>query len=136
MYLLDTPGVMTPYVPNAMAMLKLALVACVSEKLFDTVILADFLLYTLNQRDPSVYKEWSEATNDVDDLLEKTARKTGRLAKQGAVEQESAARFLLHRYREGKFGHFCLDKVAECSEMEQIWKSQFKQYQHLLTKSR
>lgn len=112
-YLLDTPGVFMPYVPSATAMLKLALCGAVKDTLVPAPLLADYLLFRLNQLDPRAYSTYCEPTNDVDDLLMAIARKTGRLGKGGVVDIEAAALWLIQRWRQGTMGRFGLDGVDE-----------------------
>ncbi|KAF1808228.1 P-loop containing nucleoside triphosphate hydrolase protein [Eremomyces bilateralis CBS 781.70] len=119
-YILDTPGVFIPYVPDATAMLKLALCGCVKDGIVPSETLADYLLYQLNLRDPSLYAEYSPPTNDVAVLLEGVARRTGRLVKGGQADMEGAAGWLVQRWRNGVVGRFVLDDVSE--EGVRAWK--------------
>lgn len=112
-YLLDTPGVFMPYVPDADAMLKLALCGSVKDTIIPPFNLADYLLYHVNLRDPGVYSEYSHPTNDAMALLDAIARKTGRLQKGGVPDMEGAALWMIQRWRNGHLGSFTLDDVTE-----------------------
>ncbi|KAL8790109.1 MAG: hypothetical protein Q9213_000811 [Squamulea squamosa] len=111
-YLMDTPGVFIPYVPNAEAMLKLALCGSVKDTIIAPTTLADYLLYHFNMYDPSVYKEYESPTNDTTQLLDAIARKTGRLQKGGAPDIEASALWMIQRWRNGHFGRFPLDEIT------------------------
>ncbi|KAH7021807.1 P-loop containing nucleoside triphosphate hydrolase protein [Macrophomina phaseolina] len=111
-YLVDTPGVFVPYVPNADAMLKLALCGSVKDTVIAPVTLADYLLFHVNLVDPTLYAEYHEPTNDVVPLLEAVATKTGRLGVGGVPDTEAAALWVIQRWRTGHFGHFMLDNVT------------------------
>ncbi|KAL8709543.1 MAG: hypothetical protein Q9225_007439 [Loekoesia sp. 1 TL-2023] len=111
-YLMDTPGVFIPYVPNAEAMLKLALCGSVKDTIIAPTTLADYLLYHLNLYDPSVYGEYESPTNDIVQLLDALARKTGRLQKGGTPDLEASALWLIQRWRNGHLGRFVLDEVT------------------------
>ena len=115
-YVIDTPGVFIPYVPNAESMLKLALCGCVKDTIIPATILADYLLYRLNLVDPALYMEYSRPTNDVTEFLDKVARKTGRLNKGGGhggtPDLEASALWMVQRWRDGKLGKFVLDDVS------------------------
>ncbi|KAK3622463.1 Mitochondrial GTPase 1 [Elasticomyces elasticus] len=113
--LLDTPGVFIPYVPDASAMLKLALCGSVKDNVIPPFTLADYLLFHLNLQSPGLYSDYSEPTNDVMALLDATARKTGRLMKGGEPDWESTAMWMVQRWRNGHLGRFCLDEVTEAS---------------------
>lgn len=113
-YLLDTPGVFIPYVPDAEAMMKLALCGSVKDTIIPPVMLADYLLYAINlYSSPRVYAEYCEPTNDVVQLLEAVARKTGRLGKGGVADTEATALWIIQRWRQGFLGRFLLDVVDE-----------------------
>ncbi|KAI4186964.1 MAG: hypothetical protein L6R41_003121 [Letrouitia leprolyta] len=111
-YLMDTPGVFIPYVPNAEAMLKLALCGSVKDTIIAPTTLADYLLYHLNRYDPHIYGEYEQPTNDIIQLLDALARKTGRLQKGGTPDLEAAGLWLIQRWRNGHLGRFSLDEVT------------------------
>ncbi len=114
-YLLDTPGVFIPHVPDAEAMMKLALCGSVKDTIIPPVMLADYLLFHINHHSPSLYAAYSPPTNDIVDLLTEIARKTGRLGKGGTVDTEGSALWMVQRWRNGHLGKFLLDDVSENS---------------------
>ena len=118
-YLVDTPGVFIPHVPDAETMLKLALCGCVKDSIIPYEILADYLLYRTNLESPTKYRKWSEPTNSVHDLLERLGRQIGKLMPGGAVDTEAAAIWWIQRWRSGT-GSFMLDKVDEDSLQNKI----------------
>lgn len=111
-YLVDTPGVFIPYVPDAEAMMKLALCGSVKDSIIPPVLLADYLLYHINRVDPQLYAQYSEPTNDIVALLDAIAKKTGRLAKGGKVDFEATALWMIQRWRTGHMGRFLFDEVS------------------------
>lgn len=112
-YLLDSPGVFIPYVPDAHAMMKLALCGSVKDTIISPILLADYLLYHINLHSPTLYSEYSSPTNDIIPLLSAIAEKTGRLGKGGKFDQEAAALWMVQRWRQGQLGRFGLDEVTE-----------------------
>lgn len=110
-YLLDTPGVFIPYVPDSEAMLKLALCGSVKDTIISPVMLADYLLYHINRHSPALYAEYCPPTNDITELLEAIAKKTGRLGKGGSADTEATAIWMVQRWRQGHLGRFLLDEV-------------------------
>lgn len=110
-YVLDTPGVFMPYVPDAGNMLKLALCGCVKDSVISPVTLADYLLYHINLHDPDVYKRWSAATNDIQFLLDSFSRQTGLLSKGGVPNTDLAALHFIQKWRAGDLGKFLLDDL-------------------------
>ncbi len=117
-YVLDTPGVFVPYVPDAETMLKLALCGSVKDTIVAPTTIADYLLYHLNLHSPSLYSMFAEATNDIATVLDGVARKQGRLKKGGEVDMEAAALQFIQRWRAGEMGKFVLDDVKEDSLQE------------------
>ncbi|KAF2144092.1 uncharacterized protein K452DRAFT_316843 [Aplosporella prunicola CBS 121167] len=111
-YLVDTPGVFVPYMPNAESMLKLALCGSVKDTIIPPTTLADYLLFHINKIDPTLYAEYHEPTNEVIPLLEAIARKTGRLGAGAVPDTEAAALWMIQRWRTGHIGHFILDEVS------------------------
>jgi ribosome biogenesis GTPase A len=112
-YVLDTPGVFVPYVPDAESMLKLALCGNVKDTIIPPTTIADYLLFHLNLQDPRLYSVFSPPTDDVFVVLDGLARKQGRLKKGGVPDFESAALQFVQRWRNGHMGRFILDKVTE-----------------------
>ena len=112
-YVLDTPGVFVPYVPDAESMLKLALCGTVKDTVIPPTSIADYLLFHINLYDPFLYSAFSEPTNDIQELLDKLARKEGRLKKGGIPDLEASALRLIQKWRAGDLGKFVLDQVDE-----------------------
>ncbi|KAJ9622176.1 uncharacterized protein PV06_05385 [Exophiala oligosperma] len=112
-YVLDTPGVFVPYVPDAESMLKLALCGSVKDTIIPPTTIADYLLFHLNLNDPTLYNMFSGPTNDIFVVLEALARKQGRLKKGGLPDFESSALQFVQRWRSGQMGRFILDTVTE-----------------------
>lgn len=111
-YLVDTPGVFMPYVPDAEAMLKLALCGSVKDTIISPTMLADYLLYRINLVSPDLYAEYHMPTNDIIPLLGAVAEKTGRLQKGGVPDIDASALWIIQRWRTGHFGRFVLDEVT------------------------
>lgn len=114
-YLMDTPGVFVPYMPNAESMLKLALCGSVKDTVIAPTTLADYLLYHLNLCNSALYAEYCQPTNDIMEFLEALAKKTGRLQKGGTPEFDASALWMIQRWRNGHLGRFVLDKVTEAN---------------------
>lgn len=118
-FVLDTPGVFVPYVSDAHAMLRLALVGCVKDGLIPWLTVADFLLYHLNLRDPTGASYASVSggppTNDVHEFLAGVARRTGKLVKGSGESLEAAADWVVRRWRAGGLAdaRFVLDSVTD-----------------------
>lgn len=114
-YLVDTPGVFVPFIPDAEAMLKLALVGSVKDTIIAPTTLADYLLFHMNKNlnGKEIYGEYCPPTNDVVGFLERVCMKTGRLGKGGVPDLDAAALWIIQRWRQGNLGTFVLDEVTE-----------------------
>lgn len=119
-YVVDTPGVFVPYVSDPISMLKLALAGCVKDGLVPAAVVADYLLFVLNRRDPALYAKYCPPTNDVDEFLAAVARRTGKLLKGGVLGVDRAADWIVQEWRRGNLGRFCLDDVTEESLAEAV----------------
>lgn len=121
-YLVDTPGVFVPFVPDAEAMLKLALVGSVKDTIIAPTTLCDYLLFHINlqYQGPELYKEYCEPTNDIVVFLEGVCKKTGRLGKGGVPDLDAAALWIIQRWRQGAMGRFVLDECEEGSLEEKM----------------
>lgn len=112
-YLVDTPGVFVPYVPDAESMLKLALVGSVKDTIINPITLADYLLYHINNYKPEIYAEYCGPTNEIGELLEAMSHKTGRLQKGGSPDVDATAIWMIQRWRQGHLGKFVLDEITK-----------------------
>ena len=118
-YLIDTPGVFVPFVPDPETMLKLSLVGCVKDTIVPLETCVDYLLYRMNLVDPGLYGQWCEPTNEVRVFLEGVAKKTGRLGRGACLDLEAAALWVLQMWRTGQLGRVVLDDVTSVTLAEQ-----------------
>lgn len=121
-YVIDTPGVFVPHVPDAEVMLKLMLCGCVGDGIGDPVLLADYLLWQMNLKvGPEAYARLGypvlagAGTNSVKELLDFIAKRTGRLKARGRVDYEGAAMWFVRHWRKGGLGKFVLDDVDDAA---------------------
>ncbi|KAG0055821.1 Mitochondrial GTPase [Linnemannia elongata] len=113
-YLIDTPGVMIPHIPDPVSAIKVALTGAISDHLSDEEVIADYLLFQLNQaQDYSYAKLYNvkEPTDDIKVFLPQVAKYIGALKKGGEYNLPAAAQFLVKQYRLGKLGRFTLDDI-------------------------
>ncbi|KAJ4147730.1 hypothetical protein LMH87_002237 [Akanthomyces muscarius] len=114
-FLMDSPGIFQPYVEDGETMIKVALAHGIKKGLIHDEILADYLLYTMNRRDPTLYKRYCEPTNDIGEFLTAVAKKDGKLRTGGVPNIPEAAARVLSQWREGKLGRYVLDDLSETS---------------------
>lgn len=112
-YVIDTPGVFVPYVPDAESMLKLALVGSVKDTILHPTTIADYMLFHINKNDPTVYSNYCAPTNNILDLLAAVGRRTGKLVRGGAPDIEASALWMVQRWRQGSLGQFLLEDVTQ-----------------------
>ncbi|KAI9483057.1 MAG: P-loop containing nucleoside triphosphate hydrolase protein [Benjaminiella poitrasii] len=127
-YLIDTPGVMVPYIEDPVRSLKVAVTGGIRDHLSDEQVMADYILYRLNEFGAYDYATWfnlpdHQPTNSIDDLLKGVAKRIGAIAKGGELDLTLAAKFFLKQYRAGKLGQFTLDDVSPAS-LEHFFETQ------------
>jgi len=119
-YVLDTPGVLSPVIRNVETGLKLALCATLQDHLVGEDIIADYLLYWLNKNnnfDYVSYLNCDEPTDDIRIALAKAAIHRHANIKyrnfDGAYiyrpDIQGMARNFLNAFRTGVFGKILLD---------------------------
>ncbi|PFH59197.1 hypothetical protein XA68_12681 [Ophiocordyceps unilateralis] len=111
-YVIDTPGIFMPYVHDGETMIKLALTNGIKKGLIPDDILADYLLYCMNRWKPSLYRRYSEPTNDINEFLVAVAKREGKLKARGVPDLHEAASLVLSRWREGRLGRFVIDDLS------------------------
>ncbi|KAI7833569.1 P-loop containing nucleoside triphosphate hydrolase protein [Kickxella alabastrina] len=117
-YLLDTPGVMMPHIPDPLTAIKVALSGGIKDNIADESVLADYLLFRLNRMDHLDYCAVlgiDEPTDDVNTLVEQLAKKIGALRHGGEIDVDKTLHYFLRTYRQGLFGRLCLDDLDEKS---------------------
>lgn len=122
-YLIDTPGIMIPFVPNSTTMLKLGLVNCIKDSIIDPITLADYLLFVLNLNDNGTsYSEHYRtcSTNEIEGLLAEIGKRKGKLKRGGEVDIDAAAKVFIQDFRDGKLGQICLDAIFPGALQERI----------------
>ncbi|PVV00144.1 hypothetical protein BB559_000087 [Furculomyces boomerangus] len=122
-YIYDTPGVMMPFIPNPINSLKVALTGGIKDDVADVEIMADYLLYRLNQFGSNIYVEkfgLEKPTDDISFLLNHLAKRIGALQSGGIPQLLTAANFFLTQYRMGKLGKFCLDEIDYDNVLKEI----------------
>lgn len=122
-YILDTPGVMLPKIKDHEMGMKLALCSCFQDHLVGPDLIADYLLYWLNQHRNFTYLDkvgLDEPTDDITHALLACATKLGKIVRvkdfatnqiEMKLDLRSAARYFVTAFREGEFGKVCLDRV-------------------------
>lgn len=119
-YVLDTPGVVSPTIKNVETGLKLALCATLQDHLVGEEIIADYLLYWFNKNnyfDYVSYLNCDEPSDDIRIVLAKAAihRKSSikYLNFDGSYiyrpDMQGMARNFLNAFRTGVFGKVLLD---------------------------
>ncbi|KAJ2004041.1 Mitochondrial GTPase 1 [Coemansia thaxteri] len=122
-YLVDTPGVMMPHIPDPITALKVALTGkCgIKDNIADESVLADYLLFRLNRFDAVEYVHYcgclgiEQPTDDINELVAMLAQKIGALRRGGEIDVDKTLQFFLRTYRQGRFGRLCLDDLDEKS---------------------
>ncbi|KAF2068203.1 hypothetical protein CYY_010473 [Polysphondylium violaceum] len=116
-YLVDTPGIMIPgNLEDTEKALTLSLLGSISEKIVPLHVVADFLLYKLNQLNNTKYLTAFELdpkkpTDDINELLNHICIKKKMLLTNNEPDLDQAAKYFITQYRDAKFGCFTLDTI-------------------------
>ncbi|XP_075073282.1 mitochondrial ribosome-associated GTPase 1 [Mixophyes fleayi] len=122
-YLLDTPGVLPPRIESVETGMKLALCGTILDHLVGEDIIADYLLYTLNEHQQYRYVEHYELEgpcSNIETLLKKIAIKLGKTQTVKAItgvgnvnitvpNYTAAAYDFIRTFRKGHLGRVTLD---------------------------
>ncbi|XP_068111428.1 mitochondrial ribosome-associated GTPase 1 [Hyperolius riggenbachi] len=122
-YLFDTPGVLSPRIENVETGMKLALCGTILDHLVGEDIIADYLLYTLNNYPQHRYVKHYELEgpcSNIETLLKKIAVKLGKTQKVKALtgvgdvnitipDYSAAAYEFIRAFRKGVLGRVTLD---------------------------
>lgn len=113
-YVIDTPGIMLPNILDQDVALKLALLSTMKDEQVGEELIADFLLYTLNKHGNFSYVDklkMAGPSDNIDVVLDATARRIGALQAGGVPNPTAAAKYLIQKYREGYFGRMTLESI-------------------------
>ncbi|XP_069871509.1 mitochondrial ribosome-associated GTPase 1-like [Dipodomys merriami] len=124
MFLLDTPGVLSPRIESVEVGLKLALCGTVLDHLVGEETMADYLLFTLNQHGVLRYVQHyslGSACDDIERVLKSVAVRLGKTRKVKVLtgtgdvnvvqpNYSAAARDFLRAFRSGLLGTVMLDR--------------------------
>ncbi|XP_053599002.1 mitochondrial GTPase 1 [Microplitis demolitor] len=119
-YVLDTPGILTPYITDIFSGLKLSLVGCLQDHLVGPEIMADYLLYWLNKNQRFEYVNILKLSKPNDNILEVLTEISINLKKTKRIRNydgqilirpdcDFAAQHFLKVFRDGELGSICLD---------------------------
>lgn len=121
-YLFDTPGILTPNVPNIEVGLKLAACNTIQDHLVGERVIADYILYWLNKNEHFEYIKYYKLDKPIDNILEmlahisKIQRKTLKIRDVVAnrlvlrPDFDKAAQDFIKSFRLGFFGKIVLDE--------------------------
>jgi ribosome biogenesis GTPase A len=109
--LLDMPGILWPKIEDSVTGYKLAVTGAIKEEVYDSLVLALWLLDWLRQNKPGriAQRYQVEEEKEAIDVLEDLCQKRGFLMCGGEPNLEKGAKILLAEYRSGKLGRVTMD---------------------------
>lgn len=115
-YLIDTPGILPPRITNVEEGLKIALCGGLYDKTVGSFLLADFLLFNLNQKQNDRFLQFFEIQSrcqaeNLKSFLPLASKRIGALLPGGHFDLERTAAFFVRQFRLGKFGPMTLDNL-------------------------
>ena len=120
-YVLDTPGILTPKIDDIYCGLKLALVGSMQDHLVGPEMLADYLLFWLNKHKQFEYVTKLGLTEPTDDIIYTLTYIAAKWKKTLRVKDHHrnivvkpdlrcAAEYFINIFRKGELGNYCLDE--------------------------
>jgi len=110
--LLDTPGILWPKFDEKEVGIKLAILGCIKEEIYDAekiaLILIDFLIFKAKEELMKRFK--LDTLGTPEEILEKIGEKRGCLLPGGKIDALKAAKIVLKEYREGRIGRISLEE--------------------------
>lgn len=122
-YLVDTPGILTPNIPNIETGMKLSLCGCLPDHLVGEHYIVDYMLFWLNKHGYFSYVDkfgLTEPTENVWALLSQVAKHGQMVKKLRDINSghsnyiyrpnfQQAAQHVLRTFRSGELGYFTID---------------------------
>lgn len=119
-YLLDTPGILQPNIRDTECGMKLALCACLQDHLVGPEVIADYLLFWMNQRQRYDYVKLMGLQEPTDEIAEVLVSGAVLLDKHKKIKQydgsivvkpdlDAAAYHMIRAFRTGELGTANLD---------------------------
>jgi len=108
---LDTPGIVPPRLTDPLIGMKLALVGTFPDHKIGEDLIADFLLYTLNKQNNTMYLGMcglESPCDDLDAVLKAHSTKHG-LIERGGPNFYLSSKMLIADFRAGNYGRMTLD---------------------------
>lgn len=119
-WLLDTPGIMTPFIRDLEVGMKLSMMGTLQDHMVGIEMIADYILFTLNRMNKLWYADFyslSDPCDDVDSVLADIARKYGKTRKlrtyegsrREVLDLNAAASIFVRDFRNGVLGRISVD---------------------------
>ena len=112
LFLLDTPGVLMPKIKSNETAIKLCLIKCIKDTLFDYTKVTRWLINHLSNH----HKEALQARYEIDitmlnpdEIITLIAEKRQCLLKNGEIDDEKVVRLIIEDFRQGRLGRITLD---------------------------
>jgi len=112
--ILDTPGIISPYLKDPMTGIKLALTGTFPDHVIGEEVIADYLLYAMNQQKVETYLELcglDSSTDDFENLMQSIAEKYD-FMRGSEPDYRKCSIKLINAYRRGHLGPLTLDSVT------------------------
>lgn len=112
--ILDTPGIISPQLDDPMEGIKLALTGTFPDHVIGEEVIADYLLYVLNQQENLSYLPYcglNEPSDYFDDVIKAIAEKYT-LYKGSEPDYRKSSINFIDAFRRGKLGPITLDDVT------------------------
>lgn len=120
-YVIDTPGILSPKIGSDESGMRLALCDCLPSKLIGPDVIVDYMLYWLNKHKKFYYVKYYGLNQPTDNYLELLShvglqrqlvvpvKEAGQIEKKFRIDFTKAAEQILKEFQSGKLGKIMLD---------------------------
>lgn len=114
-YIVDTPGIMPPKIPDPESGIKLSLCGNIKDIIAGKDLICSYLLYTLNKTNHKVYAKvlkLKEPTKDLNEVINQVAENFKINSTNNCYD------YIIKNFKEGKFGRLTFDEKITKSLMK------------------
>lgn len=109
--ILDTPGIIPPQINDPIIGVRLACIGTFPDHIIGEEVIADYILYSMNQQKNAQYLDFcglQNPTDDFDEVITSISNKYGLYRNRKPCYRNCSLKFV-SQYRQGQFGRITLD---------------------------
>ena len=115
LFLLDTPGVLMPKIKSDETAIKLSLIKCIKDTLFDYTKVTRWFIQHLSNHHQTLIEKRYDITIDMlnpDEIITLIAQKRQCILQNGEINDEKVVRLIIEDFRTGRLGRISFDSPS------------------------